>query len=192
MLLTELLSIPVSDGCPPVDLTPQRKKEKIFETLLRQLDGLARQRPVLVIYEDVHWIDPTSCELLDLMARRVRRLPVLILITFRPEFQPRWTGQPHVTAMMLSPLGERDGAALVNHIVGDKARLPADVVEEIIERTDGVPLSRSGRCGKAWPPTGRPAPPTGRRTCSASSQTHTEMQERSAPPWKRSARRLNG
>ena len=140
MLLTELLSIPAGDRSPLADLTPQRKKEKIFEALLRQLEGLAHQRPVLLVYEDVHWIDPTSCELLDLMIERARRLRVLILITFRPEFQQPWTNQPHITAMTLSPLGERDGAALVEHIVGNNLALPAELVEEIVERTDGVPL----------------------------------------------------
>jgi class 3 adenylate cyclase/predicted ATPase len=139
-LLTELLSIPTGDRFQPLNLTPQGKKEKTFEALLRQLEGLTRQRPVLLVYEDVHWIDPTSCELLDLMIERVRRLRVLTLITFRPEFQPPWTDQPHITAMTLSPLGERDGATLVKHIVGNNAALAAELAEEIVERTDGVPL----------------------------------------------------
>src|SRR5215207_3495096 len=138
-LLAELLSLPVADCSPRLDLTPQRKKEKTFEALLRQLDLLARQRPVLIVYEDVHWIDPTSRELLDLTVERVRRLPVLLLVTFRPEFQPPWTGQPHVTTMTLTRLGQREGAELVERILGNQV-LPGDIVEEIVERTDGIPL----------------------------------------------------
>jgi predicted ATPase len=92
-----------------------------------------------MVYEDVHWIDPTSRELLDLTIERVQRLPVLLLVTFRPEFQPPWTGLPHVTMLVLSRLGRREGAALVEGIVGNK-QLARDIVEEIVERTDGVPL----------------------------------------------------
>ena len=92
-----------------------------------------------MVYEDVHWIDPTSRELLDLTIERVRRVPVLLLVTFRPEFQPPWTGLPHVTTLALGRLGRREGAALLEGVVGDR-RLPADIIEEILERTDGVPL----------------------------------------------------
>jgi class 3 adenylate cyclase/predicted ATPase/DNA polymerase III delta prime subunit len=138
-LLAELLSLPTEGRFPPLQLAPQRKKEKTFEALLRQLDGLARQRPVLMLFEDVHWIDPSSRELLDLVVERVPRLPVLLLVTFRPEFQPPWTGQAHVTALILNRLDRREGAALARRVVG-KGALPADVVAEIIERTDGVPL----------------------------------------------------
>jgi hypothetical protein len=95
-LLSELLSLPASDRCPLLDLTPQRRKEKTFDALLRQLEGLARQQPALMIFEDVHWIDATSHELLDLTVARVARWPVLLLITCRPEFASPWTGQPHV------------------------------------------------------------------------------------------------
>ncbi len=138
-LLADLLSVPTAGRYPPLDLTPRRRKERTFEALLRQLELLAGQRPVLMVYEDVHWIDPTSRELLDLMVERVQRLPALLLVTFRPEFQPPWTGLPHVTALALSRLDRREGAALVEAVIGDRM-LPADIVEEIIERADGVPL----------------------------------------------------
>ena len=95
--------------------------------------------PVLAIFEDAHWIDPTSRELLDLMVERVRELPVLLMITFRPEFQPPWGGQPHVTNLALNRLGGGDVAALVNGIAGNRP-LGSEVVAEIVERTDGVPL----------------------------------------------------
>src|SRR4029077_8754231 len=120
--------------------SPQRKKEKTFEALIRQLDMISRRRPVLMVYEDVHWIAPSSRELLDLAVERVARLPVLLLITFRPEFAPPWTGQARVTTLTLNRLARRAGAAMVERLVGDKTALPNVVVEEIIKRTDGVPL----------------------------------------------------
>jgi predicted ATPase/sugar/nucleoside kinase (ribokinase family) len=111
----------------------------LFEALLHQLEALARARPVLMIFEDAHWIDPTSRELLDLTIDRVRRLPLLIVVTFRPEFQQAWGGQAHVTMLALNRLGERDVTALVRGLAGN-APLGSDIVEEIVERTDGVPL----------------------------------------------------
>jgi predicted ATPase len=138
-LLSELLSLPTEGRFPPLQLTPQRKKEKTFEALLRQLETLGRQRPVLMLFEDVHWIDPSSRELLDLVIERVSRLPVLLVVTFRPEFQPPWNGQPHVTVLVLNRLGRREGATLVQRVVGTET-LSGDVVAEIIKRTDGVPL----------------------------------------------------
>jgi class 3 adenylate cyclase/predicted ATPase len=139
-LLVELLSLPGGDHFAPLELSPQRKKGLTFTALLRQLEALARQQPVLMIFEDLHWIDPTSREFLDLVLERIDRLPVLLVATFRPEFQPPWTGQPHVTVMSLNRLGRGDGAAMVERLTGNAALLPPDVIAEIIERTDGVPL----------------------------------------------------
>jgi tetratricopeptide (TPR) repeat protein len=135
--LSELLSLP----SPAVDLnlSPQRKREKLFEALLNQLEAEARHRPVLMVFEDVQWIDPTSRELLDLSIDRVRHLPVLLAITFRPEFQPPWADRSYVMNLALNRLGERDGEALVHELAGNAA-LTAEVVAEIVERTDGVPL----------------------------------------------------
>ena len=137
-LLAELLSLPASQHYPPLNLSPQRKKEKTFEALLRQLDLLSRQQPVLIVYEDVHWIDPTSRELLNLAVARAHRLPLLLLITFRPEFMA-WTGQPHVTMLELGRLGRHATTELVGGIAGNRA-LPPEIVDKIAERTDGVPL----------------------------------------------------
>ena len=141
-LLAELLSIPAAatDRYPASNLTPQRKKEQTFEALLRQLAMLTRQRPVLMIFEDVHWVDPTSRELLDLVVGRVQRLSALLLITFRPEFSPPWTGQAHVTTLTLNRLDHGESAALAQRIAGNNAALSAEEVDEIVERTDGVPL----------------------------------------------------
>ena len=138
-LIAELHSLPSADLAPPLDLTPQRKKEKTFEALLRQVEGLSRQQPVLMMFDDLHWIDPSSRELLDRVIERVADWPVLLLAMFRPEFQPPWTGQPHVTMLTLARLDRRDTAAMVANVAGNAA-LPPEIMEEIAERTDGVPL----------------------------------------------------
>ena len=138
-LIAELHSLPSADLAPPLDVTPQRKKDKTFEALLRQVEGLSRQQPVLMMFDDLHWIDPSSRELLDRVIERVADWPVLLLAMFRPEFQPPWTGQPHVTMLTLARLDRRDTAAMVANVAGNAA-LPPEIVEEIAERTDGVPL----------------------------------------------------
>jgi class 3 adenylate cyclase/tetratricopeptide (TPR) repeat protein len=138
-LIAELHALPAADLVPPLDLTPQRKKEKTFEALLRQLEGLSRQHPVLIIYDDIHWIDPSSRELLDRTIERIVGWPVLLLALFRPEFQPPWVGQPQVTLLTLARLDRRDTATMVAHVAGHAA-LPSEIVNEIAERTDGVPL----------------------------------------------------
>ncbi|MGB8740299.1 MAG: hypothetical protein WCD52_08655, partial [Xanthobacteraceae bacterium] len=132
-----LLSLP--SAAAALNISPQLKRERVFEALLNQIEVEARRRPVLMVFEDAHWIDPTSRELLDLTVDRVRRLPVLLAITFRPEFQPPWSGRSHVTSLAINRFDERDGAALVQNLVGNAA-LSADIVAEIVERTDGVPL----------------------------------------------------
>jgi len=138
-LIADLLSLPTSERHLLPDLSPQRKKERTLEALLRQLEGLAHQQPVLIVVEDLHWIDPTSRELLDLTVERVRSLPVLLVVTFRPEFQAPWTSQPQVTMLALNRLDRRDQTALIGQIAGGKV-LPDEVVDQIIDRTDGVPL----------------------------------------------------
>jgi predicted ATPase len=138
-LLADLLSLPVSEHRPLPDLSPRQKKQRTLEALLRQLEGLARKQPVVMVFEDAHWIDPTSRELLDLTVEHLRTLPVLLLVTFRPEFQAPWAGLPRVTMLALNRLDRRDGTTLVAQISGDKA-LPDEVVDLIAARTDGVPL----------------------------------------------------
>jgi len=135
----DLMSLPASERHPLPNLSPQRKKERTLEALLRQLEGLAREHPVLMVFEDAHWIDPTSRELLDLTVERVGSRPVLLIVTFRPEFRPPWTGQPQVTMLALNRLDRRDRTVLAEQIAGGKA-LPEEVVAQIVERTDGVPL----------------------------------------------------
>ena len=139
-LLANLLSLPASDRHPLPNLSPQRKKEKTFEALLRQFTNSAQQGSVLMVFEDLQWADPTSLELFDLTVEQVERLPVLLIATFRPEFKPAWTGQPHATALALRRLARDESDELVRGIIGDAAALPGDVVDEIVERADGVPL----------------------------------------------------
>jgi class 3 adenylate cyclase/predicted ATPase len=138
-LLADLMSLPASDRHRMPNLSPQRKNERTLEALISQLEGLARQQPVVAVFEDAHWSDPTSRELLDLAVERVRGLPVLLIVTFRPEFQPPWTGQPQVTMLALNRLDRHDRTVLVEQIAGGKA-LPDDVITQIVDRTDGVPL----------------------------------------------------
>jgi DNA-binding winged helix-turn-helix (wHTH) protein/predicted ATPase len=136
--LLDLLMLPMPEGQSLPDLAPVRKKQRILEALGRHLEGLARQQPVVVIFEDAHWIDATSRDLLDILVERVRDLKVLLIVTFRPEFQPPWAGQPRVTMLALNRLDRRDRISLIAQVAG-KA-LPQTVIDQIADRTDGVPL----------------------------------------------------
>jgi len=138
-ILADLLLLPASEPRPLPDLSSQRRKERTLEALIRQLAGLTRQHHVLMIFEDAHWIDPTSRELLDLVVEHIRSLPVLLILTFRPEFQPPWTGEPQVTMLTLNRLDRRDRTALVEQVAGGKS-LPDQVIDQIADRTDGIPL----------------------------------------------------
>ena len=138
-LLVELLSLPNDGRYPAVGLEPQQRRQRIFEVLTEQVEALSRQSPVLMIFEDAHWTDPTSLEALSRMLERVRNLPILLLVTFRPEFQAPWVGRPNVTTLTLNRLTEGNIRELVGTLVGNKP-LPANIREDIIERTDGIPL----------------------------------------------------
>jgi class 3 adenylate cyclase/predicted ATPase len=138
-LLAALIGVPTGAHYPAPTMPPEVQKRRTMQALVDQLAALAARQPVLALYEDVHWIDPSTLELLGMVIERVRQLPVLVLITFRPEFQPPWTGHAHVTALTMGRLGRRQGADLVTRVTGAKP-LPAEVVEQIVARTDGVPL----------------------------------------------------
>jgi class 3 adenylate cyclase/predicted ATPase len=138
-LLAELLSLPNDGRYPALELAPEQRRQRTLEALTLQLAEVARQRPVLMIFEDVHWIDPTSLEVLGRTVDRIRTLPALLIVTFRPEFNAPWVGQSHVMSLMLNRLGEREAGAIIARLVGNK-KLPADVLAEIVERTDGIPL----------------------------------------------------
>ena len=139
-LTAQMLSLSGGERFPPLDLSPQRKKERTLAALLRQLQALARRQPLLMLFEDLHWIDPTSRELLDLTVEKVTDLPVLLVATYRTEFQPPWVGQSQVTVIALNRLGRGEGVTLVHRLAGNLGALPPDVVDEIVERADGVPL----------------------------------------------------
>jgi class 3 adenylate cyclase/predicted ATPase len=138
-LLAALLSIPTNGRYPPLNLTPQKRKEKTLKALVAQVEGLAARNPVLMAVEDAHWIDPTSLELLDRTIDRVSTLPVLVIVTFRPEFAPPWMGRPHVTLLNLDRLPSRQRAEMIDRVTCGK-RLPKEIADHIIDRTDGVPL----------------------------------------------------
>ena len=134
-----MLSLPNDGRYPALDLAPQQRRQKTLEALTAQLVGLASQQPVLMIFEDAHWTDPTSLEAFGRAVDRIKTLPALLIVTFRPEFNAPWVGQPHVTTLTLNRLGERDAATIIERLVGNK-ELQADVMAEIVERTDGIPL----------------------------------------------------
>jgi class 3 adenylate cyclase/tetratricopeptide (TPR) repeat protein len=138
-LIAALLAIPAGDRYPAIDLTPQQQKEKTLRALVAQLAGLAARQPVLALYEDAQWSDPTTLELLEQTIDRVQHLPVLAIITFRPEFTPPWRGQAHINSLALNRLSRKQGSAMVAEVTGGKT-LPAEVLEQIVSKTDGVPL----------------------------------------------------
>jgi predicted ATPase len=138
-LFAEMLSLPTAGRYPTLDLTPAQRRQRTLEALVSQMESLARQSPVLMIFEDAHWSDPTSLESFGRVVDGITNLSVLLLITFRPEFAPAWIGQPHVTALTLSRLPKREIDALIDGVVGNKL-LPVSIRQDIIERTDGIPL----------------------------------------------------
>ena len=137
-LIAALLSLPI-DRYPARMLSPQKQKELTMASLADQVIRLAQRHPVLMIMEDVHWIDPSTMDLLNLMPERVREASVLMLLTHRPEFSSRWAGQEHVTPLNLNRLPRRLGLTLVENVTGGKA-LPEEVLDQILAKTDGVPL----------------------------------------------------
>src|SRR5262249_19759171 len=135
-LVAALMSIPAEGRYPALALTPETRKQRTLEILVDGLEGLASQRPVVAVYEDVHWIDPSTLDLLDLVVERVASLPVMAVVTFRPEFVPRWAGRNHVTSLALGRLGRRQGASIIKGVAGGKT-LPAEVLDQIVTKTDG-------------------------------------------------------
>ena len=138
-LFAEMLSLPNDGRYPTLELDPQQRRQRTLEALTAQLAGLASQHPLLMIFEDVHWIDPTSLEVLNRTVYRIKTLPALLIMTFRPEFSAPWMGQSRVTSLTLNRLGEQEAGAIIARLAGNK-ELSADVKAEIIERTDGIPL----------------------------------------------------
>ena len=138
-LFAEMLSLPNDGRYPALDLGPQQRRQRTLEALTAQMEALSRQSPLLMIFEDAHWTDPTSLETFGRVVDRVRSLPVLLIVAFRPEFEPPWIGRPYVTALTINRLAQRDIEAVIDGVVGNKF-IPASVRQDIIERADGIPL----------------------------------------------------
>jgi predicted ATPase len=138
-LLAEMLSLPNDGRYPALDLDPQERRQKTLEALVWHLEVLKRSNPVLMIFEDVHWTDPTSLELFSGTVDRIRTLRVLLIVTFRPEFDPPWIGRPYATALTINRMAEREVRTMIDRLVGNKL-IPASIRRDIIERTDGIPL----------------------------------------------------
>ena len=137
--LGNLLSLSPHDSALSHELSPRKRKQSTLSALLALLKSTVEQSPVLIVFEDVHWIDPTSLELLTAIVQEAPQLPLLVLITARPEFIPPWPNHAHVTTLALTRLSRKIGAALVERITDRKA-LPQEVLETILAQTDGVPL----------------------------------------------------
>jgi class 3 adenylate cyclase/predicted ATPase len=137
-LFAALLSLP-TERYPPHKLSPRKQKERTLEALSDQIEIVSRREPVLMVFEDVHWIDPTTQEALDVLVPRIGALSVLLVITHRQEYTPHWSEDGHVTTLGLSRLVRRQGEELVAKLTGGRA-LPAEVLDLILSHTDGVPL----------------------------------------------------
>jgi len=139
VLLADLLSIRGVTGALTINVTPQRMREMIIAALLRQIESVARQSPVLAVFEDIHWADPTTLDLLSLLIEVVEKLPMLVIVTTRPQLQPSWAAHPQVSVQLLNGLSRRQASQLVKGVTGDR-NFPEDVIERIVARGDGVPL----------------------------------------------------
>ena len=138
-LLADILSLPNDGRYPALDLAPQQRRQRTLEALVTQIETLANSSPVLMIFEDAHWSDPTSLEALGRVIDRIAPLRALLIVTFRPEFKPSWIGRPCVTAMSINRLPQHEISAMIDRVAGSKT-IPANIRQEIIERTDGIPL----------------------------------------------------
>jgi predicted ATPase len=138
-LFAALLSIPVGPRHPPLALSSSQLRRQTLAALLDQFEGIARRQPILLLFEDAHWADATSLELLDMAIERLHQLPVLAVFTFRPKFDPSWVGRPHVSALSLNRLDHNDAESMVIRVTGGRL-LPAEVTKQIVAKTDGNPL----------------------------------------------------
>jgi class 3 adenylate cyclase/predicted ATPase len=138
-LFADMLSLPNDGRYPALALSPEQRRQRVLEMLVAQLQEFARSDPVLMVYEDAHWSDPTSLEALSRAVDRIATLRVLLIVTFRPEFNAPWIGQSHVTALTLNRLTQREVETMIDHLVGNKP-LPLTIRRDVVERTDGIPL----------------------------------------------------
>jgi class 3 adenylate cyclase/predicted ATPase len=137
--IATMLSIPCEERYGAVAMTPQKFKDETLRALVETTEAIARRQPAVVLFEDVHWADPTTLETLDLLIHRVGNIPLLIVLTHRPEFVSRWPHYGHLTTLTLSKLTRSQSSAMVARLSGGKP-LPADLLDQILAKTDGVPL----------------------------------------------------
>ncbi|HEY6517824.1 MAG TPA: adenylate/guanylate cyclase domain-containing protein, partial [Roseiarcus sp.] len=138
-LLAQMLSLPNDGRYPALDLAPHQRRQRTLAALARRIEGIARETPVLMVYEDAHWADPSSLEAIGLLVDKIEALRLLLFVTFRPEFVPPWAARPHVTALAINRQAPREVTALIDRVAGDK-QLPSNIRQDIIERADGNPL----------------------------------------------------
>ena len=138
-LLASLLSLPTGERYPAPPLNADEMKKKIFEALVAVIEAIASRDPVLMLIEDLHWIDPSTLELVSLLIEHLRSSRVVLLLTYRPEFDPPWRDRTHITGLTLNRLGRRESLAMISKVAGGKA-MPEEIVDEIAAKTDGVPL----------------------------------------------------
>src|SRR5262245_23272928 len=138
-LFAEMLSLPNDGRYPVLELTPEQRRQRTLDALIVQMQALTRSSPVLMIFEDTHWTDPTTLEALGRAVDQIATLRVLLIVTYRPEFDQPWIERPYVTALTINRLAQREVGTMIDHLVGDKV-LPASIRQDIVERTDGIPL----------------------------------------------------
>ncbi len=137
--IARALSIPCDERYGVLNMTPQRQKDETLRALVDTVQAIANQRATVMLMEDVHWIDPTTIEVLDQLIERTKTLPILVLITHRPEFESRWTKEAHITDVPLTRLSRAQRATVILRVTNNKP-LPTDLVTQIVDKTDGVPL----------------------------------------------------
>src|SRR5262245_14137913 len=138
-LFAEMLSLPNDGRYPALELTPEQRRQRTLDALIVQMQALTRSSPVLMIFEDAHWTDPTTLEALGRAVDQIATHRVLLIVTYRPEFDQPWIERPYVTALTINRLAQREVGAIIEHLVGDKV-LPASMRQDIVERADGIPL----------------------------------------------------
>jgi class 3 adenylate cyclase len=139
-LFADMLSLPNDGRYSALDVTAEQRRQRTLAALESQIEALSHSNPLLMIFEDVHWADPTSLDALSRIVDRLRTWRVLLVVTFRPEFEPPWIRRSYVTALTINRLAQRDIEAMIDGVVGNKL-IPASIRQDIIERTDGIPLS---------------------------------------------------
>jgi class 3 adenylate cyclase len=136
--IAAMLSIPPDERSGAAAMTPQKFKDETLRALVDTTEAIARRQPTVMLFEDAHWADPTTLEVIDLLIHRVRDIPLLVVLTHRPEFSSRWSHHGHVAALTLTKLTRPQGSAMVSRLAGKT--LPADLLDQVLDKTDGVPL----------------------------------------------------